>query len=456
MSCAIHLQESTDLVDREILSGWGLVPSSTTSVVPIEALSDHWELAKKETVIARGLGRGYGDCAVNGPGITVLTHSSGRLKLKDGVLEVNSGVSIDEVLRFCVPLGYFIPVTPGTKFVTIGGAIAADVHGKNHHKDGSFGSFVIELDLMIADGSIQRISPSNNSRLFWATVGGMGLTGVIRNAKVQLTAIKTSKILGTNIVCKNLDELMNEMVRADDYAKYSVAWVDTLARGKNLGRSILSIGDHAAETDLGRKLRKAPLQYSSKQLISFPRIAFSGVINRFTVRLFNALWFYKAKFTKKKKLVSFDSFFYPLDGVRNWNYIYGNGGFVQYQFSVPDETSDLIRMVLERLSENRIPSFLSVLKRFGENGNGLISFPSKGWTLAVDIPTGVTGLGELLDEIDAKLVGAGGRIYLAKDSRMSPNFVESMYPLLNEFRKVKNEVDPENVFQSNLGRRLGL
>jgi decaprenylphospho-beta-D-ribofuranose 2-oxidase len=456
MSCAIHLQESTDLVDREILSGWGLVPSSTTSVVPIEALSDHWALAKKETVIARGLGRGYGDCAVNGPGITVLTHSSGRLKLKNGVLEVSSGVSIDEVLRFCVPLGYFIPVTPGTKFVTIGGAIAADVHGKNHHKDGSFGSFVIELDLMIADGSIQRISPSNNSRLFWATVGGMGLTGVILNAKVQLTAIKTSKILGTNIVCKNLDELMNEMVLADDYAKYSVAWVDTLARGKNLGRSILSIGEHAAETDLGRKLRKAPLQYSSKQLISFPKIAFSGIINRFTARSFNALWFHKAVFSKKSKLVSFDSFFYPLDGVRNWNHVYGSGGFVQYQFSVPDETSGLIRMVLERLSENRIPSFLSILKRFGENGNGLISFPSKGWTLTVDIPTGVTGLGELLDELDEKIVDAGGRVYLAKDSRMNPRLLESMYPLINEFRKVKNEIDPENVFQSNLGRRLGL
>ena len=456
MSCAIHLQESTDHMDREILSGWGLVPSSTTSVVPINALSDHWALAKKETVIARGLGRGYGDCAVNGRGITVLTHSSGRLKLEDGVLEVSSGVSIDEVLRFCVPLGYFIPVTPGTKFVTIGGAIAADVHGKNHHKDGSFGSFVIELDLMIADGSIQRISPSNNSRLFWATVGGMGLTGVILNAKVHLAAIQTSKILGKNIVCKNLDELMNEMVLADDYAKYSVAWVDTLARGKNLGRSILSIGEHAAETDLGRKLRKAPLQYSSKQLISFPKIAFSGVINRLTVRLFNALWFYKAKFTKKKKLVSFDSFFYPLDGVRNWNYIYGNGGFVQYQFSVPDDASNLVKFVLDKLSEQKIPSFLSVLKRFGENRNGLISFPSKGWTLAVDIPTGVIGLGELLDELDAKLVGAGGRIYLAKDSRMNPNLIESMYPLLNEFRKVKNEIDPDNLFQSNLSRRLGL
>ena len=456
MSCAIHLQESTDHVDREILSGWGLVPASTTSIVSIEALSDHWMLPKRETAIARGLGRGYGDCAVNGIGITVLTSRSGGLILEDGILDVSAGVSIDEVLRHCVPKGYFIPVTPGTKFVTIGGAIAADVHGKNHHKDGSFGSFVIELDLMIADGSIQRISPSNNSRLFWATVGGMGLTGVILSAKVQLPEIRTSRILSTNIVCKNLDALMNEMIRADEHSKYSVAWVDTLARGKKLGRSILSIGDHAAETDLDKKLRKAPLQYSSKHLISFPKIAFSGVINRVTVRMFNALWFYKAKFTKKRKLVSFDSFFYPLDGVRNWNHVYGKGGFIQYQFSVPDEASDLVGFVLDKLSQQRIPSFLSVLKRFGANGDGLISFPSKGWTLAVDIPTGVAGLGELLDELDAKVVDAGGRIYLAKDSRMNPNLVESMYPLLNEFRKVKNEIDPENVFQSNLSRRLGL
>jgi|688.fasta_scaffold68065_2 decaprenylphospho-beta-D-ribofuranose 2-oxidase len=456
MSCAIHLQESTDHVDREILSGWGLVPSSTTSVVQIEALSDHLALAKKETVIARGLGRGYGDCAVSGRGITVLTDSSGRLKIEDGVLEASSGVSIDEVLRFCVPLGYFIPVTPGTKFVTIGGAIAADVHGKNHHKDGSFGSFVIELELMIADGSIQRISPSSNSRLFWATVGGMGLTGVILKAKVQLPAVKTSRILGTNIVCKNLEELMNEMVRADDYAKYSVAWVDTLARGKKLGRSILSIGDHAAETDLGKQLRKDPLQYSSKQLISFPRVAFSGFINRFTVRVFNALWFYKAKFTKKRKLVSFDGFFYPLDGVRDWNRVYGSAGFIQYQFSVPDEASHLVKLILEKLAEHKIPSFLSVLKRFGPQGEGLLSFPSKGWTLAVDIPTGVDGLGELLDELDENVVTAGGRLYFAKDSRMNPRHVEKMYPKLEEFREVKREVDAENVFQSNLSRRLGL
>ena len=443
-------------MSMEVLGGWGGTPMCLTEIHEMNIGLPDATQVKSRSIIARGLGRGYGDCAINGIGITANCQSLNQFTVADGILDAQAGASIDEVLRVIVPSGYFIPVTPGTKFVTIGGAIAADVHGKNHHKDGSFGNFVVELDLLIADGTTQTISPSINPKLFWATVGGMGLTGVILSAKVQLPAIKTSRIFSTNIVCKNLDVLMNEMIRADEYSKYSVAWVDTLARGKKLGRSILSIGDHAAETDLDKKLRKSPLQYSSKQLISFPKIAFSGVINRVTVRMFNALWFYKAKFTKKRKLVSFDSFFYPLDGVRNWNHVYGKGGFVQYQFSVPDDASDLVGFALDKLSQQRIPSFLSVLKRFGANGDGLISFPSKGWTLAVDIPTGVAGLGELLDELDAKVVDAGGKIYLAKDSRMNPNLVESMYPLLNEFRKVKSEIDPENVFQSNLSRRLGL
>ena len=443
-------------MSMEVLGGWGGTPMCLTEIHEMNIGLPDATQVKSRSIIARGLGRGYGDCAINGIGITANCQRLNQFTVADGILDAQAGASIDEVLRVIVPSGYFIPVTPGTKFVTIGGAIAADVHGKNHHKDGSFGNFVVELDLLIADGTTQTISPSINPKLFWATVGGMGLTGVILSAKVQLPAIKTSRIFSTNIVCKNLDVLMNEMIRADEYSKYSVAWVDTLARGKKLGRSILSIGDHAAVTDLDKKLRKTPLQYSSKQLISFPKIGFSGVINRVTVRMFNALWFYKAKFTKKRKLVSFDSFFYPLDGVRNWNHVYGKGGFVQYQFSVPDDASDLVGFVLDKLSQQRIPSFLSVLKRFGVNGDGLISFPSKGWTLAVDIPTGVAGLGELLDELDAKVVDAGGKIYLAKDSRMNPNLVESMYPLLNEFRKVKSEIDPENVFQSNLSRRLGL
>lgn len=441
---------------NKVLSGWGLTPKVITHEYVIDDSKTESVVFMNASLIPRGLGRGYGDCAMNGFGVTLNTSGLNTFFIEGSVLVAEAGACFDEILRQIVPMGYFIPVSPGTKFVTIGGAIAADVHGKNHHKDGSFGNFVLELDLMIADGSVQRISPETNSRLFWATVGGMGLTGVILSAKVQLAGIRTSKILSSNIVCKNLDVLMNEMIRADESSKYSVAWVDTLAHGKKLGRSILSIGDHAEETDLGKKLRKSRLQYSSKQLISFPSIGFSRLINRFTVRVFNSLWFNKAKLTKKTKLISFDGFFYPLDGVRDWNRVYGSAGFIQYQFSVPDEASHMIKLVLEKLSKYRIPSFLSVLKRFGQQGQGLISFPSKGWTLAVDIPAGVHGLGELLDELDEKVVKAGGRLYLAKDSRMNPIFLESMYPLLDEFRKVKNEVDPENMFQSNMSRRLGL
>ena len=440
----------------KVLSGWGLSQRVLTREQAFNESNAGDSLLHEVSLISRGLGRGYGDCAVNGFGVTSSTSGLTTFSLEGSVLVAEAGACFDEILRQIIPMGYFIPVTPGTKFVTIGGAIAADVHGKNHHKDGSFGNFVLELDLMIADGSVQKISPEKNSKLFWATVGGMGLTGVILRAKVQLTAIRTSKILSTNIVCKNLDVLMSEMIRADESSKYSVAWVDTLASGKKLGRSILSVGDHAAESDLGRKLRKSRLQYSSKQLISFPRVGFSGFINRFTVRVFNALWFYKAKLTKKRKLVSFDGFFYPLDGVRDWNRVYGSAGFIQYQFSVPDEASHLVKLTLEKLAEHKIPSFLSVLKRFGPQGEGLLSFPSKGWTLAVDIPAGVDGLGELLDELDEKVVTAGGRLYFAKDSRMNPRHVEKMYPKLEEFREVKREVDAENVFQSNLSRRLGL
>jgi decaprenylphospho-beta-D-ribofuranose 2-oxidase len=249
---------------------------------------------------------------------------------------------------------------------------------------------------------------------------------------------------------------MDEMIRADEYARYSVAWVDTLAGGKHLGRSILSIGDHATEVDLNLRLRKTPLKYSSKQLITFPGIPINGLLNRFTVRVFNGLWFQKARLSKKKKTISLDSFFYPLDGIGNWNKMYGRDGFIQYQISIPDNSAHLIRLILEKFSEQRIPSFLSVLKRFGPQGDGMLSFPSKGWTLAVDIPAGVEGLGELLDELDEKVVEAGGRIYFAKDSRMNPVFVEKMYPHLNEFRKIKQEIDPKNLFQSNLSRRLGL
>ena len=441
---------------RSELSGWGLTPVCLTFTEAVSEINLPTSCSSTNSLIPRGLGRGYGDCAINGFGVTAVTTGLQKFLLDGSVLIAEAGVSIDNILRQIVPLGFFVPVTPGTKYVTIGGAIAADVHGKNHHKDGSFGNFVKELDLLLADGTIHKIGPSNNPNLFWATIGGMGLTGVILSAKIQLLPIETSKISSTNIMCRNIDVLMDEMIRADEFVKYSVAWVDTLARGKHLGRSILSLGDHATEKDLSKRLRKRPLKYSSKQLITFPDLEVNGLLNRFTVKLFNGLWFQKARFSKKKKIVSLDSFFYPLDGIGNWNRMYGTSGFIQYQVSIPDSASHLIRLILEKFSDHRIPSFLSVLKRFGEQGSGMLSFPAKGWTLAVDIPAGVEDLGKLLDELDEKVVDAGGRLYLAKDSRMDPRFVEKMYPRLDEFRNAKIKVDPNKKFHSNMSRRLGL
>ncbi len=440
---------------NEVVSGWGLTPKVLTRRQAFNEVNIA-DLLREGSLICRGLGRAYGDCAVNGFGVTAITTELHAVSLEDSVLVAEAGASIDQVLRFIVPRGYFIPVTPGTKFVTIGGAIAADVHGKNHHKDGSFGNYVIEMDLLLANGETQTISPLVNSKLFWATVGGMGLTGVILRAKIQLKRIETSKVKSTNIICPNIDSLMEAMIKADEVNKYSVAWVDTLASGKRLGRSILSLGDHAAENDLSKRQKLKPLLYSSRQILSFPTIKTNSLLNRYTVRLFNVGWFQKARFSRKKKVVSFDKFFFPLDGVRNWNRMYGTYGFIQYQICVPDSASHLIKYVLEELSEKRIPSFLSVLKRFGPQSKGLLSFPSKGWTLAVDIPAGVDGVGELLDELDEKVVNAGGRLYFAKDSRMNPGYIERMYPKLEEFREVKREIDANSVFQSNMSRRLGL
>jgi decaprenylphospho-beta-D-ribofuranose 2-oxidase len=441
---------------RSRLSGWGLTPACLTFTEVVSNVTLLKSRAMTNSVIPRGLGRGYGDCAINGFGITAVTTELQKFVLDGSVLIAEAGASIGEILQHIVPRGYFVPVTPGTKFVTIGGAIAADVHGKNHHKDGSFSNFVKELDLLIADGTIRKVSPSINPNLFWATIGGMGLTGVILSAKIQLIPIETSKISVRNIICSNIEVLMDEMIRVDEFAKYSVAWVDTLAGGKHLGRSILSVGDHANEKDGNKRKGKNSLEYSSKQLVTFPDFVVSGLLNRFTVRLFNGLWFRMAALSKKKKIVSLDSFFYPLDVIGNWNGMYGADGFIQYQVCIPDSSSHLVRLILEKFSESRIPSFLSVLKRFGSEGKGMLSFPSKGWTLAVDIPAGVEGLGELLDFLDKKVIDAGGRIYLAKDSRMNPYFVEHMYPRLNEFRKVKQEIDPKNLYQSNMSRRLGL
>ena len=435
-----------------MLAGWGRTAFTATNVIEPSRDAVRDVLRHDGSLIARGLGRGYGDCAVAAGGTTVSTRGWQNVRLDGDCIEVDAGTSLEEVMQFAIPQGWFVPVTPGTRFVTVGGAIAADIHGKNHHRDGTFGSHVERIDLLTVAGEVRQITPKDE--LFWATVGGMGLTGVIVSARVRMTPIETSSMSTVNQRVKNLSTLMDLMVRADDEWRYSVAWVDTMATKGALGRSVLSTGEHASISQL--KTSSNPLDYQPRQRLNAPSFVPTGVLNAWSVRAFNEAWFRKAPRRAKKSIETISHFFHPLDGVAEWNRIYGPHGFIQYQVVVPDVHAATIEWMIETFATRRVPVFLAVLKRFGAANAGMLSFPTAGWTLAVDIPAATEGVDRTLDEMDERIVDQGGRIYLAKDSRMNPRHLASMYPRLTEFKRVRDEVDPTHRFSSNLSQRLGL
>ena len=370
-----------------------------------------------------------------------------------------SGVSFNELLQKIIPKGLFLPVSPGTKFVTVGGAIASDVHGKNHHLNGSFGNHIKEILIIDGMGNLKKLSSNNNEPIeiknqFWATIGGMGLTGVIIEATFSLIPIKTSKMKTNTFKYKDLDDLMDAMINTQDNYQYIVAWVDSLSK-KN--RGVLTVGNHAVESDLQIKdPYENLLSYHSKSIASAPSFLPFRLLNKFTVKAFNEVWFRKAPKVMKDEIKSISNFFHPLDGIKNWNKFYGSKGFIQYQFVVPDNESKVISEILEITRKYGTPSFLTVLKRFGEGNDSFLSFPIKGWTLAIDIPLTFSNLNEILKKLDEKVFNAGGRIYLAKDSRQSPEMFQSTYPLLNSWKKIRNSMDPNNIFCSDLAKRLNI
>jgi decaprenylphospho-beta-D-ribofuranose 2-oxidase len=445
---------------RRPLSGWGRTSPSVAAVHPAgddADLSRAVAGAGPRGILARGLGRSYGDAAQNAGGVVVdMTARHRVLSVDDatGLVRVEAGVSLDRLMRLLLPRGLFVPVSPGTRQVTVGGAIAADIHGKNHHVDGSFGQHVSSLDLLVADGSVRTLTPE--SALFWATVGGMGLTGLVLRATVRMKRVESAYCVVDTERCADLDDLMGRMAAGDHRYAYSVAWLDCLARGSSLGRSVLTRGWPATAEQLPQGLRAHALDFGPRQVLIAPPGIPSGLLNRLTVGAFNELWFRKAPRDRRGEIQSIATFFHPLDAVAHWNRIYGPRGFLQYQVVVPFGAEDAVRRCLGMLSDAGQASFLAVLKRFGPSSPGHLSFPAPGWTLALDVPICAPGLGALLDRLDGEVLAVGGRAYLAKDSRLAASAVARMYPRIEEWRAVRKSVDPDGVFTSDLARRLGL
>jgi FAD/FMN-containing dehydrogenase len=446
---------------RRVLSGWGrLDPAECDVVRPGSAAEIRGLLADgpASPVIARGLGRSYGDSAVEPDGLVVSYARLNRILAFDptaGVLVCEAGVSIAEIVETFLPRGFLPPVTPGTKHVTVGGAIAADIHGKNHHVDGTFSCFVDGFELVTADGRLVACSRESNPGLFWATVGGMGLTGFILSATIRLLAVETAYVESTVRRAGSLDEALEQFEADDNEAKYSVAWIDSLAKGRSLGRSVMIRGQHAPLAALTTSARREALRIAPRRSVGVPFHLPSSSLNRFTVAAFNALYY---RLNRPKRTVQhYDKFFYPLDSISNWNRVYGKRGFIQYQALFPPRSSrEGTIALLEVIAGAGAGSFLTVFKKTGPEGPGLLSFPRAGYTLALDIPNSGVRLQPLVRSMDRIVLRHGGRLYLAKDSMMDRETFDAMYPRAARFREVKRRVDPDDRFLSRQARRLGL
>jgi decaprenylphospho-beta-D-ribofuranose 2-oxidase len=411
------------------------------------------ELVKSgKNFIPRGNGRCYGDASLAEETINTLKYDKIlSFDTAKGILECQSGLTLDKILEIIVPKGWFLPVTPGTKFITIGGAVGSDVHGKNHHVDGSFSNHIIEMELILANGSRVSCGPSHNPRLFEATCGGMGLTGIITKVKFGLKKIETSYIRQKQVKAQNLEEIIRLFDEYKHYT-YSVAWIDCLKKGKNFGRSILILGEHATVNELPDKHKADPLKLPAKKHIPFPFNLPSWVLNTFTVKLFNFLYYGKNFKKEINNVVSYEPFFYPLDAILNWNRGYGKKGFVQYQFVLPLEAKQGLIEILQRISDRGMGSFLAVLKVFGKQ-ESMISFPTEGYTLALDFPVR-NNLLPFLDELDQIVLKYGGRLYMSKDARMKPEVLKAGYPRLDEFKNIVTEYNPDGKIRSIQSDRL--
>ncbi len=434
----------------ELLCGWGRTAPTAATVVDASVLDSVLVDPPARGVIARGGGRAYGDAAQNAGG-SVIAMTAGSpvepaLDAATGIVTATGATTIGELLRFLLPRGLFVPVTPGTSHVTVGGAVAADVHGKNHTADGSWMDHVTAIDLAVPGGEVHTLGPTDDA--FWATGGGMGLTGVVTSCSFRAVPVTTSRMLVDTTRAPDLEAVLAAL--ATSTARYRVAWLDASASGAALGRGVVTVADHAPRSAIAGD--DDPLAYRPRAFGAVPPIA---VVGRRSIPLLNELRYRAAPTRRTGAVHTIASFFHPLDAVAGWNRLYGRRGFVQWQCAVPDRAEASLATVLETLARAGAHSHVTVLKRFGAGNAGPLSFPTAGWTLAVDLPA-TPSLAPALDGLDRVVADAGGRIYLAKDARLDPVLVATMYPRLDEWRAVRDGLDPGGVLQSDLGRRLAL
>lgn len=446
---------------KQQLDGWGQFhPLSCLTIRPDSpsALTHEITNAHHAPYISRGMGRSYGDSAISSQGAVILSQQLNRIidfNPTTGALHAEAGLTLADIIHTFLPRGYFLPVTPGTQFVTLGGAIAADVHGKNHHIDGAFSNFIDHFTLLTANGQTLHCSPTQNTDAYHATIGGMGLTGAILAAQIKLAPVQSAYINTTYQKARNLEHAIELFEQNADTYQYSVAWIDCLATGNHLGRSVLIQGNHATPDQLTGHAKANPLTPPPPKRRNIPFNFPNFALNKPSVKAFNKLYY--AKHKNHQTIEDFNTFFYPLDSINNWNRIYGKRGFIQYQALLPPQTANAgTTQLLQAIAKAGMASFLAVFKKTGPATAGLLSFPKPGYTLALDLPNTGKPLLKLVAQLDDITLKHNGRLYLAKDSTMSPATFAAMYPKLEEFKAVKAKLDPHNHFLSQQARRLDL
>lgn len=439
------------------LSGWGANLREDCFLTEPATRPQVAEWLDRAGTIARGLGRSYGDAAINAGGqVLGMTRLDAQLAFDEstGTLTCEAGLSLEEIIRRFTPSGWFPMITPGTKFVTVGGCIANDIHGKAHHCQGSFSNCVEQMTILLANGEVVTASRDENAELFWATFGGMGLLGVVLTATIRLRKIETSYFTQRSLKVADLEGMLAVLEEQDQLFPYSVATLDVFARGARLGRGVVTVGDHATRADLPAKLQANPLRGVPRSRLSVPFELPDFTLNSLSMRIVNSVIL--GIQASARPLGHFEGFFYPLDRLANWNRGYGRRGFTQYQFVVPfkDGARHLREILTAIFSAGELP-FLNVLKRMGHGTQSPLSFPAEGYTLAIDFPIR-KNTRALLQRLDAMVVDAGGRVYLGKDSFLDATTFRAMYPAVEDWLRTKAKYDPQGVFTSNLGRRVGL